>query len=154
MTDHERPTLSEPAKLEYVTEAWAAQDFRKANVLRIAASCCDDADLAVKMRTKADELNDAAWRDLYSFGDRHLTARCFSIVMTEGLRDIFHRTHRNEHAALAKESFCAGEWKMFVPQTTRVKQLLKSPRKIISVLPRLFSLRLWKRTLDAMRRRV
>ena len=48
--DHERPTLNHPENLEYVTNTWAAQDFRKANVLRIAATCCDDADLADGMR--------------------------------------------------------------------------------------------------------
>jgi hypothetical protein len=154
MTDNERPTLSEPAKLEYVTEAWAAQDFRKANVLRIAASCCDDSELVMRMREKADELNDAAWRDLYTFGDRHLTARCFSIVMTEGLRDVYHRTHRNQYAKPVDRPWCADEWRMFVPQAIRVKQLLKSPRQWISILPRLFSHRQWKRTLVAMWRRI
>ncbi|HRA89137.1 MAG TPA: hypothetical protein PK992_13730, partial [Planctomycetaceae bacterium] len=42
MATHERRTLARPEELQYPTEAWAVQDFRKANVLRIAASCEDD----------------------------------------------------------------------------------------------------------------
>lgn len=154
MLEQERPTLSHPEGLEFVTEAWAAQEFRKANVLRIAASCCDDLDIAGHMRTKADELNDAAWRDLYEFGDKHLTARCFSIVMTEGLRDVFHRRNADHQTAQPDEAASDGEWTMFVPQRTRVKQRLKAPRELPRTLMRLCSVSRWLRTLDALRRRM
>lgn len=154
MVENERPTLSHPEGLEYVTEAWAAQEFRKANVLRIAASCCDDADLSQQMRQRADELNDAAWHDLYQFGDRHLTARCFSIVMTEGLRDVFHRTHRDHHTQPAEKAATPDEWTMFVPQRTRVRQMLKSPRRLLEALPQALNPARWLRTLDALRRRL
>ncbi len=154
MLEHERPTLRHPEGLEFVTEAWAAQEFRKANVLRIAASCCDDENLAVRMRARADELNDAAWTDLYGFGDRHLTARCFSIVMTEGLRDVFHRCHRYDRARPAEEPFCGTEWTMFVPQKTRVKRMLKSPRRLPAVLLRLLQVSRWRRAMDALKRRL
>ena len=153
MLEHERPTLSAPENLEFVTEAWAAQEFRKANVLRIAASCCDDTQLAVCMREKADDLNDAAWSGLYSFGEKHLTTRCWSIVMTEGLRDVFHRTHRQYRIPAAAESRIPGDWEMFVPQRARVKQLLKSPKHLLRALPRLLSISRWCQTIDAFRRR-
>jgi hypothetical protein len=148
-----RPTLSKPEILKYVTEAWAAQDFRKANVLRVAASCCDDSDEAIRMRQKAAEFNDAAWKDLYLFGEKHLTVRCFSIVMTEGLRDIFHRNNRNHQTQPADEAFIPSEWTMFVDQKDRVKQLLKSPQQLIAALPKLLSLPRWKRTLVALLKR-
>lgn len=153
MLQHERPTLSRPEGLEYVTEAWAAQEFRKANVLRIAASCCDDADLAAQMRVKADELNNAAWHDLYQFGDKHLTARCFSILMTEGLRDVFHRRNQSYQTPAADEAGSFDRWTMFVSQRTRVKQLLKSPPLLLAAIPRLLSPARWLRTLDALKRR-
>ena len=74
--DHERSTRSHPENLKYVTEAWAAQDFRKANVLSISATCCDDADLAAGMRQKAHELVNTAWGDplyiLQQTSDRQL----------------------------------------------------------------------------------
>ena len=129
MADNEKPTLSVPEDLEYLTEAWAAQDFRKANALRIAAACTDDTDLESRMRQKADQINDAAWKDLYAFDDKHLTARCFSIVMTEGLRDLFHRTCRPEYMPPATESCTITDWQMFVPQKARVKSMLKNPVK-------------------------
>ncbi len=154
MLANERPTLSEPDNLEYITEAWAAQEFRKANVLRVAASCCDNDELAAQMRLKADALNDAAWKDLYSFGDKHLTARCFSIVMTEGLRDIFHRTNRDYRTSPSDESYAPGEWAMFVSQRSRIKQLLKSSKQLLPATTRLLNLHRWKHTLDAFRRRM
>ncbi len=129
MVKNEKPTLSEPESLEYPTEAWAAQDLRKANALRIAASCTDDAAAEVQMRQKADELNDAAWNDLYRFGKQHLTARCLSIVMTEGLRDVFHRTCQPTYMPPARVKCSPGPWSMFVPQKIRVKRALKNPMK-------------------------
>lgn len=154
MLANERPTLSEPDNLEFITEAWAAQEFRKANVLRIAASCCDNDELAAQMRIKADELNDAAWKDLYAFGDKHLTARCFSIVMTEGLRDIFHRTQGDHHTAQPVESYLPSKWTMFVSQRSRIKQLLKSPGQLFPAMTGLLSPQRWKRATDAFRRRM
>ncbi|QDS96342.1 hypothetical protein FF011L_51500 [Roseimaritima multifibrata] len=44
MVQHERPTLSEPEKLQYPNETWAAQDMRKWHVLEHAALYqCDPA---------------------------------------------------------------------------------------------------------------
>lgn len=152
MAGHERPSLSEPDKLQYPTEAWAAQDFRKANVLRIAAACCDDPELEAAMRRKADELNDAAWRDLYSFDDRHLTARCFSIVMTEGLRDVFHRTCTPEYMPPASVAYPQTNWTMFVPQKQRIKQLAKQPVQLLTAAVRACNPSRWLNTWDALRR--
>lgn len=152
MADNEKPTLSDPDSLEFITEAWAAQDLRKANALRIAASCTDDAALESKMRNKADELNDAAWKDLYSFGQQHLTARCFSIVMTEGLRDVFHRTCRPEYMPPATASCSTSDWQMFVPQKARVKSMLKNPVKAVFAARSLLNPRRIMATVEALRR--
>ena len=42
MVEHERPYLDHPEQLEYPTETWAAQELRKANVLRWAARYADE----------------------------------------------------------------------------------------------------------------
>jgi hypothetical protein len=139
MTKHERPTLSSPEKLEYPTEAWAAQDFRKANVLRIAASCEDDASAADAMRAAADRLSDAAWTDLYGFGRQHLTARCLSILMTEGQRDLFHRTNREFRTPSTSAPFAGSGWSPFVPQRRRVRHMLKTPRGVATAAGRCFN---------------
>lgn len=152
MLANERPTLSAPENLEYLTEAWAAQDFRKANALRIAASCTDDTAMESQMRAKADELNDAAWKDLYAFDDKHKTARCLSIVMTEGLRDLFHRTCRPEYLPPSKVRCSDSEWSMFVPQKQRIKQTLKHPIKAVLAATHLLSPRRLSATFDALRR--
>jgi hypothetical protein len=145
MVERERPSLSQPEELKYPTEAWAAQDFRKANVLRIAASCEDDACRVDAMRNAADRLNDAAWRDLYTFGKQHLTARCLSIVMTEGQRDVFHRSESGFRIPAGTLPPPPDVWAPFVPQRMRVKQLLKSPRMAVGALCRAVNpLRCWK----------
>jgi len=131
MAVHERRTLDHPEQLQYPTEAWAAHDFRKANVLRIAASCADDAAQAATMREKADQINDAAWRDFAAFGEASATARCLSIVMTEGHRDVFHRTQDSELIPPCSAKWNIGPWSMFVPQKQRVKRMLKSPAGLI-----------------------
>lgn len=54
MLKNERPTLSEPGKLQYPTETWAAQDIRKWHVLEHAARYECDAGTREEMCEKAD----------------------------------------------------------------------------------------------------
>ena len=131
MAANERRTLDRPEELQYPTAAWAAQDFRKANVLRIAASCEDDAAHAAAMHSKANEINKAAWSDMAAFGNARLTARCLSIAMTEGHRDIFHRTCEPTLIPACQALYDVGPWSMFVPQKLRIRKLIKSPQRFI-----------------------
>ena len=131
MAANERRTLDRPEELQYPTEAWAAQDFRKANVLRIAASCEEDATFAAAMHEKANIINDAAWKDMAAFGDARLTARCLSILMTEGHREVFHRTCEPTLIPACQATYDFGSWSMFVPQKQRIKKLIKSPRRLL-----------------------
>ena len=131
MAINERRTLDRPEELQYPTEAWAAQDFRKANVLRIAAACEDDATHAAEMHTKANEIIDDAWNDMAAFGNARLTARCLSILMTEGHRDVFHRTCEPPLVPACQAKYDVGPWSMFVPQKLRIRKLIKSPQRLI-----------------------
>ncbi|PAY16589.1 hypothetical protein CKO51_25780 [Rhodopirellula sp. SM50] len=54
MTENERPTLSEPDKLQYPTETWSAQDMRKWHVLEHAARYECDEVIRARMCAKAD----------------------------------------------------------------------------------------------------
>lgn len=155
MADHEQPALDHPERLEYPTVAWAAQEFRKANVLRIAASCEDDIRIERHMRRQADRLSDAAWKYFDAFGEENLTARCLSIVLTEGLRDLFHRHCRPEYIPPANEVRQQWPaWQMFVPQKQRVKSMLRDPLTLLAASPQLLNPRRWYRTLKALRRQV
>ena len=159
MAVHEKRTLSAPEELQYPTEAWAAQDFRKANVLRLAATCESDARLAAAMRSKARDINNAAWTDLYAFGDAHLSARCLSILMTEGQRDLFHRTCLPQVIPPAvsrwqDEPRLAAEWKMFVPQKERVRQILRSPMQAATAVIRAINPGRCVRAFRALRRQM
>jgi hypothetical protein len=131
MAANERRTLDRPTELQYPTEAWAAQDFRKANVLRIAASCEDDPNAATAMILKADQISDAAWQDFDHFGDASFTTRCLSITMTEGHRELFHRHGHIDAIPICDATYDVLSWSMFVPQKLRIKAILKSPGRLL-----------------------
>lgn len=154
MAAHERRTLDHPDALQYPTEAWAAQDFRKANVLRIAACCEDDDGQALAMRMKADQINDAAWRDFAAFGDASLTARCLSIVMTEGHREVFHSYCEPNPIPSCPACYETTPWSMFVPQKQRVKTLLKSPARLMHAVFRSMHAGRIQKALLALRRQL
>ncbi len=154
MAFSERRTLDRPDELRYPTEAWAAQDFRKANVLRIAASCEVDAKQAAAMRDKADMLNNAAWHDLASFGDARLNARCLSILMTEGHREVFHRTCEASPIPSGLASYHHDAWSMFVPQKQRIRQLLRSPVELLKASVRALHPKRCEDALKALRRQL
>ena len=134
MAKSEKPTLSVPEDLEYPTEAWAAQDFRKANVLRIAASCCDDADAKSAMNKAADKIQETAWADLYRFGDAHNSSRCLSIIMTEGLRQRYHACNDGDRFPVSKSKPTPTQWTMFELQKQRVKSTLKNPIQLLKAV--------------------
>lgn len=154
MAANEVRTLSRPEELKYPNEAWAAQDLRKANVLRLAAMCEDDPRQAAAMRSRARELSNHAWEDLQKFGQASLNARCLAILMTEGQRDLFHRTC--EPCQLPPTSIrCADtEWSMFVPQKMRVQEMLKSPKGILVAAARALNPFRWPNFVRALRRQL
>ncbi len=153
MAEHEKPALSAPAELEYVTDAWPAQDFRKANALRLCAWFEDDSTWVMRMRTKADELSGQAWQDLYSFDTRY-NARVISILMTEGLREAWHQDNPpSQPAPPADWVGDFGEWQMFASQRDRVKQGLVEPKQLAGMIARAAHPKRWFRFLDAARRR-
>src|SRR5262249_28186624 len=89
MLDNERPYFDHPEALEFPTETWAAQEFRKANVLRLAAALAQPA-LRSRFLGRALELSERAWSDLLRF-ESCFSARAFAILMIEGLKDSIFR---------------------------------------------------------------
>jgi hypothetical protein len=128
MLDNERPFFETPEKLEFPTETWAAQELRKANVVRLAAKFCDEPERAC-MLAFGEELADRAWRDLAGFETKHV-ARSLVLSLTEGARDCWLRT-RDETELTGrrpgKGEFDFGTPTRFVPQKDRVRAQLKSP---------------------------
>jgi len=125
MAEHERPYLHRPEQLEYPTETWAAQDLRKANVLRYAARHVEP-DLAQVFLARAEQLSDRAWEDLLRFPTRHYT-RPVAIVMREGAWDAWFRSVREPGLQPIAPVADFGAPLQFVPQKQRVFQLIKTP---------------------------
>lgn len=126
MADHERPYLDHPEHLQFPTEAWAAQDLRKANVLRLAAQYESDAVAADKMRRRGEELANRAWQDLQTFPTRQ-TARAVAIVMTEGSIDGYLRANRDSTMPNSgPTNYNFGKPEKFVPQKLRIRNQSRS----------------------------
>ncbi len=141
MLDNERPYLDGRDNLEYPTEAWAGQEFRKANVLRLAAAHCDEP-LRDRLLRRGKELADRAWSDLLGFDTRY-SARALALLMVEGTRDNFFHTHAINLAARSPVVHDFGNPTTFVPQKNRIRAQLRSLSGTAHALLRLASPRRW-----------
>lgn len=135
MGEHERPYFDQRERLEFPTETWPAQEFRKANVLRLAAAHVDEP-LRSHWLRRGQELAERAWHDLLSFESRHV-ARAVAILMVEGVRDQFFRAREVASAPPAPAMPSFGSPENFVPQKQRVLARLKTPRGLAFALWRL-----------------
>jgi hypothetical protein len=130
MLEHERPFLDRRDELEYPTETWPAQEFRKANAMRLASEHADEP-LRQRLLQRANELADRAWQDLLSFATSH-TSRAVAILLTEGTRDQYYRVYSPANLprpVVNEEDF--GQPTVFVTQKRRVKRLLQSPWQLV-----------------------
>jgi hypothetical protein len=140
---HERRYLDRPEELEYPTETWAAQELRKANVLRLAAAHADEA-LAGEMRRKGDELAERAWKDLMAFDTRSVT-RAIALVLGEGTRDLFLRSEPARPAPRPKSAHSFDRPENFIPQRRRVMNQWTSPAGLLRSCLKLASPARWRR---------
>jgi hypothetical protein len=143
MADNERPYFDQAEKLEFPTEAWAAQEFRKANVLRLAAKYADPA-LRERLWRRGMELSDRAWTDLMRFESRTAT-RAMAVLMVEGTKDCYFRTNglNPENRKPANTDF--GTPVAFATQKQRVLRRLKTPQGIVQAMWRSLRPSAWRR---------
>jgi hypothetical protein len=140
MVENEVPYFDHPEKLEFPTETWAAQELRKANVLRLAAEHAAEP-LRARLLQRGAELADRAWGDLFRF-ERPATPRALALLFTEGLKDVWFRTGTVGFKPSARGDHAFGIPKVFVPQRHRVLAQLKSGRGLVGALLRLVD---WRR---------
>lgn len=149
MLRHEVPYFDRPEQLVYPTETWAAQELRKANVLRLAAACAQEP-LRDRLLRRAEALSDRGWRDLMRFTSRH-AARPIALLLVEGLRDVFFRTSNTPNLPEPSGSFDFGWPEAFVPQRQRAKARLKTLGGLPRALARLADVRNWPGLVRALR---
>lgn len=147
MLAHERPYFDQVEKLEYPTEAWAVQEFRKANVLRHAARHATGL-LQEELQQRGRELADRAWSDLLSFETRTY-ARALAVMMTEGIWDLHYRGGKKMPAQRAPEAYYTdfGVPEVFEPQKQKIKSLIKNPVGLMFRLPNLLQPSRWRKAL-------
>jgi hypothetical protein len=143
MLANEVPYLLCPEKLQYPTETWAAQEFRKANVLRHAAAHAEEP-LRSRFLRRGHELADRAWTDLGRFETR-AAARALAIVIVEGTHDSFYRYRAIPPAPRGEAGFDFGQPAAFVPQRQRVRAQLRTASGLVRAAVRLADPRRWFR---------
>jgi hypothetical protein len=135
MLDHEKPYFDQADTLEFPTEAWAAQEFRKANVLRLAARH-EAEPLRTRLFDRGEELAERAWSDLLRFSTR-TAARAMAIVMTEGLLDCVLRSRPMVELRRLPAVTTFGEREPFLSQREKLRRELASLRGAARIVARL-----------------
>jgi hypothetical protein len=143
MLDNEQPYLDQLEKLEYPTEAWAAQEFRKANAIRWAARYVEEP-LRTEMFNWGDSLGDRAWQDLLGFETRS-TARAIAVVMIEGLEDCVLRSRDEDLPPSIGWTADFPRRESFAAQRERIKSVLRSPSQLLRASARLANPVRWAR---------
>jgi len=139
MVHHEMPYFNQEEKLEFPTEAWAAQELRKANVLQVAAQYADEP-LRSQCLKRGEELVERAWSDLLRFPSRD-SVRAIAILLSAGTCAAYFREKPLQVAPRVTQEFDFGRPEEFVPQKLRVLAQLKSVRGLASALLRLAGVR-------------
>ena len=152
MAVNERPYLDRPEELEYPTETWAAQEFRKANVM-LAATRHATGDLKAGLERRAAELAERAWNDLLAFPSRAVL-RAVAIMMVEGLHDRYWRVSSPAPAPQVDlpAKVLASPPRPFCPQRARVRERVSSVRGIVTTGLRLVRPGSWRPILSAVHR--
>ena len=146
MLENEVPYFDSPEKLEFPTEAWGAQELRKANVLRLAARHAGEP-LRSRLIIRGNELAERAWSDLLRFKSRDV-ARAVAIMLVEGTRDAYLRSRPAECTPLPIGKFEFGSPQVFVSQKRRVLNQLRTPRGILRAFRALTGVGRWRRLLS------
>ncbi len=141
MVEHEKPYFDQVEKLEYPTETWAAQEFRKANVMRLSAAHADEP-LRKRLLKRGHELSERAWADLLRFESRTAT-RPLALVMIEGTKDSFLRSHVCKPASRPNAVYDFGHPQPFICQKLRVRARLRTVRGLLTTFFRLTNPYYW-----------
>jgi hypothetical protein len=92
MTDNEYPYLSQPEKLEYPNETWAAQELRKANLFILAENYTYGS-LQNTLYQKANHFHKEAISYLLQFKDSSQLTRPLILAMIYGRLFTFNKIH-------------------------------------------------------------
>lgn len=143
MADHEEFYFDRPEKLEFPTETWAAQEIRKANVLRFAARHVGEP-LRSRLMERGREFRQRVWTDLARFPTRTAT-RPIAIMLTEGVKDEYLEANPvgadGPITAIANPDF--GRPAAFVRQRQRVQNQARSLGGMLRMATRLLNARHW-----------
>jgi hypothetical protein len=126
MVDHEYPYLDQPAKLEYPTETWAAQDMRKSDVFKFAAKHAVDPQERARFLERSDFFFQSSTTSLAAMPTRTL-ARPVVLMLANGYMHAYFQGHPDHASAVPHHhDFDFGKPEVFIPQKVRVLRKLKA----------------------------
>jgi hypothetical protein len=130
MSEHERPILDTPEKLQYPTETWAAQDLRKVEVFQFAAKHTDGEERK-RFLEKAEWFFQTSIDKLDSFETKSL---CRPVILT--MRYAYSRAwwqhNPDAHAPKPTTQLLLDElpeWQMFTPQ--KAKAIARAKKLVV-----------------------
>ncbi|MHA1816743.1 MAG: hypothetical protein ACTSX1_12100, partial [Candidatus Heimdallarchaeaceae archaeon] len=106
MVENENLYLEKPEKLEYPNETWAAQDFRKTNVLNCASKYVQDP-LQKLSRERAIYFFRESLKYLHSFDNRNTLTRPLALLMLNCTALAYSEQNMLQIDAACKKSFMA-----------------------------------------------
>ncbi|HPU06568.1 MAG TPA: hypothetical protein PLO20_08525 [Thermogutta sp.] len=150
MVHHERPYLDHPEELEYPTEAWAAQEFRKATVLFLAAKFAEP-ERAARYRQKAIWFAEKAWEELNRFESR-INPRTAAVILNQAIWHLADAVSEGCACCLRlkDESLSLPPREIFIPQRARVRRMLTSRRDWPRIAVRLANPYNWFRLIQIL----
>jgi hypothetical protein len=143
MVDNEIPYFDRQEQMEYPTETWAAQELRKANVLRMAAEHVDEPERS-RLIQRGRVFAERAWSDLMRFPSRTV-ARSIAIMMIDGLYDASFCEHEPSRLPRPQHEYDFGNPGTFVPQRLRVHSQLRSIGGLARAVLGLVNFKNWSR---------
>lgn len=129
MAENELSYFDRADAMQYPTETWAAQDLRKANVLRLASAWVDHP-CKSRLFDRGSGLAQRAWRDLRRFETRSC-ARPLSILMVEALKEL-HTPPATIAVPNAPPRDGFGPRVSFVTQKQRITAMFTNPSSALS----------------------
>lgn len=147
MVKHEVHYFDAPEKLEFPTETWAAQEMRKANVMRLAAAHADEP-LRSTLIERGNAFAERAWTDLLRFAQPFTTRAC-AILLVEGWKDALYRAGCFQRAVRLEQPTDFGIPERFVPRGSRIRERFRSPAGLLSLFAGLANPRRWVNYLSA-----
>ncbi|WP_146531384.1 glycoside hydrolase family protein [Novipirellula artificiosorum] len=147
MLENESLYLDAPEQLEFPTETWAAQDLRKGTTLMLIGHSVVGGEEGEKMFARGRDLFGTAWAQLQTFNTRDFT-RPLAIALQQ-LPIFQYASSIGSRLQTSEGTTSSSSWQpkqIFRSQKQRIREQLRSPRDMVTMLGQALRPRPWIRS--------